>query len=232
MGEQFRFSLRILNSLLVLFGAISIIVGGLSLHFACQNVDHGWPANSGVGVWAGALVSPNMEKNQWTLDISWLFFQQYIHDKHSPLGVRCWLPVVDLRSDQYFTNIASGNGLLLDGTKPLPKQLSMSLKLKECQCDRFSVIDCDDGLQNPQWPSLVQWYDVAYHYGDVIMGAMASQITSITIVCSNVYSGADQRKHQSFASLAFVWGIHRWPVNSPRKGPVTRKMFPFDDVII
>ena len=35
------------------------------------------------------------------------------------------------------------------------------------------------------------------HYSDVIMGAMASQITSLTIVCSTVYSGADQRKHQS-----------------------------------
>ena len=42
----------------------------------------------------------------------------------------------------------------------------------------------------------------------------------------------DQRKHQSSASLAFVWGIHRWPVNSPHKWPVTRKMFPFDDVIM
>ena len=46
-----------------------------------------------------------------------------------------------------------------------------------------------------------------------------------------VYSGADERKHQSSASLAFVLGIHRWPVNSPHKGPITRKMFPFDDVI-
>ena len=43
---------------------------------------------------------------------------------------------------------------------------------------------------------------------------------------------ADQRKHQSSASLAFVRGIHRWPVNSPHKWPVTRKMFPFDDVIV
>ena len=39
------------------------------------------------------------------------------------------------------------------------------------------------------------------------------------------HSGADQRKHQCSVSLAFVWGIHRWPVNSPHKGPVTRKMF-------
>ena len=69
-------------------------------------------------------------------------------------------------------------------------------------------------------------------YGDVIIIAMASQITSITIVYSIVYSGADQRKNQSFASLAFVRGIHRSPVNSPHKGPVMRKMFPFDDVIM
>ena len=52
------------------------------------------------------------------------------------------------------------------------------------------------------------------------------------IAYSTVYSGADQRKHQSSASLAFVRGIHRWPVNSPHNGPVTRKMFPFDDVIM
>ena len=56
------------------------------------------------------------------------------------------------------------------------------------------------------------------------MGAMTSQITSLTIVYSTVYSGADQRKHQSSASLAFVRELH--------KGPVTWKMFPFDDVIM
>ena len=73
---------------------------------------------------------------------------------------------------------------------------------------------------------------VLCHYNDVIAGAMASQITRLTNVYSTVYSGADQGKHQSSASRAFVWGINRWPVNSPDKGPVTRKMFPFDDVII
>ena len=70
------------------------------------------------------------------------------------------------------------------------------------------------------------------HYSDVRMGTIASQITSLTTVYSTVYSDADQRKHQSSASLAFVWGIHRGPVNSPHKGPVTRKMFPFDDIIM
>ena len=71
-----------------------------------------------------------------------------------------------------------------------------------------------------------------YHYNDVIMCAMASQITSLTIVYSTVYSGTDQRKHQSFAPLAFVRGIHRWPVNSPYKWPVTLKLFSFDNVIM
>ena len=62
--------------------------------------------------------------------------------------------------------------------------------------------------------------------------AIASQITGVSIVYSTVCSGADQRKQQSSASLSFVRGIHRWPVNSRYKGPVTRKMFPIDDVIM
>ena len=61
------------------------------------------------------------------------------------------------------------------------------------------------------------------------MGAMASQITGVSIVYSTVCSGADQTKHQSSGSLVFCGGF---PVNSPHKGTVTRKMFPFDDVIL
>ena len=64
-------------------------------------------------------------------------------------------------------------------------------------------------------PNPYNWTD---HYSDV-------QITSVSIVCSNVSSGADQRKHRNFASLGFVRGIHRWPVVSPHNGPVTRKCF-------
>ena len=64
------------------------------------------------------------------------------------------------------------------------------------------------------------------------MSAMSSPICSFTMVYSTVYSSADQRKHQSSVSLAFVRGIHRWPANSPHKRPVTRKLFPFDDVIM
>ena len=70
------------------------------------------------------------------------------------------------------------------------------------------------------------------HYDDVIMTMLASQITSLTVVYSIVYSGVIQRKHQSSASLAFLREIHRGPVNFPHKWPVTRKMFPFDDVIM
>ena len=68
-------------------------------------------------------------------------------------------------------------------------------------------------------------------YSDVIMGTMVSQNQSHDRL-SIVYSGADQRKHQSSASLAFVPGINRWPANYPHKWPVKQKMFPFDDVIM
>ena len=81
-----------------------------------------------------------------------------------------------------------------------------------------------------QWTCVVEivWES---HYNDVILSAMAPQITSLTIVYSIVYSRRRWKKHQSSSSLAFVRGIHRWPVNSPHKGPVTGKMFPLDDVI-
>ena len=64
------------------------------------------------------------------------------------------------------------------------------------------------------------------YYSDVMMSAMASQITGVSIVCLTVCWGAYQRKHQSSASLAFV------RVDSPHQGPVMRKMYPFHDVII
>ena len=76
------------------------------------------------------------------------------------------------------------------------------------------------------------WHHHNNHYIDVIISMIVSQITSLTIVHSTVYSGADQRKHQSSMSLAFVRGIHWGPVNSSHKGPVTWKMFPFDYVIM
>ena len=100
-----------------------------------------------------------------------------------------------------------------------------------------SPVDGDSRLLE----ALMPWYgpnydidmgDIISYYIDVIMNAMASQINGVSIVYLTVCSGTDQRKCQSPALLAFVRGIHRWPVNSPHKGQVTRKMFPFDDVIM
>ena len=93
---------------------------------------------------------------------------------------------------------------------------------------------------NFQYVSLASIYGLSYmgcelimrHHSDVVMSAMASQITGVSIVYSTVCSGADQRKQQSSASLDTVRGIPRWPVNSPHKGSVTLKMFPFDDIIM
>ena len=79
------------------------------------------------------------------------------------------------------------------------------------------------------WSTLVEVMACCH---DVIMGAITSQITNLMIVYSTVYSDADQKKHQSFVSLAFVRGIQRGLVNSPHKWPVTRKMFPFHNVIM
>ena len=84
--------------------------------------------------------------------------------------------------------------------------------IRECEC-----------------PSILHYLG---HHNDVIMSAMPSQITGVWIVCWTICSRAEYRKHQSCASLAYTWGIHRWPVYSPHKRPVTREMFLFDDVIM
>ena len=70
------------------------------------------------------------------------------------------------------------------------------------------------------------------YYNDAIMSAMASQIIGVSNVCSTFCSVVNQRKHPISASLTFVRGIHRSPVDSPHKGTVTRKTFPFNNVII
>ena len=95
------------------------------------------------------------------------------------------------------------------------------------------------------WYGSIVWYDKAY--ADMGQNSILNYCITLTsqwvrwclkspasrlFTQPTVYSGADQRKHQSSASLAFVRGIHRWPVNSPHEGPVTQKMFPFDDVIM
>ena len=93
---------------------------------------------------------------------------------------------------------------------------------------------CDCALYTTRGEYMMTSWHIHFfcHYSDVIMGTMASQLTSLAIVYLTVYSGTDERKHQSSASLAFVRGIRWGPVNSPHKWPVTRKMFPFDHVIM
>ena len=112
--------------------------------------------------------------------------------------------------------------------RPLTFDLNQFNQRNECKylCIIVYSIACIL-LCNRKIPSKSKCHRTLQHYSDVIMGTMASQIVSVSIACSAFYSGADQWKHQSSASLAF----HRWPVNSPRKEPETRKMFPFDDVI-
>ena len=91
------------------------------------------------------------------------------------------------------------------GSKPLAESMMI-------QCiDEYGDIDlgqhwlryCLDAWRHQP----ITW--MTAHYSDVIMGTIAYQITSLTVVYSTVYSDADQRKQQSSASLAFVWGIHR-----------------------
>ena len=67
--------------------------------------------------------------------------------------------------------------------------------------------------------------ELVWACSDVIISAMASQSTGVSIVYSTVCAGADQRKHQRSASPAFMRGINRWPGNSPHKGLVRRKCF-------
>ena len=88
-------------------------------------------------------------------------------------------------------------------------------------------IGSDNGLA-PNRSQAIVW--PSDHYSDLIMSMMASQIIDVSTVCSAVCSDADQRKYQSSYLLTVVRGIHWRPVDSPHKGPSTRKMFPFDDV--
>ena len=78
----------------------------------------------------------------------------------------------------------------------------------------FNLSKSEQTVKLPWFETLTLLSDVMVsHYCDVIMGVIASQITSLAIVFSTVYSDADQRKHQSSASLAFVRGIHWGPGN-------------------
>ena len=135
---------------------------------------------------------------------------------------------IKFTSHGHYTNFSGWdiNGLLQDCSNSIAIWSSTTFSNTRNVKHNYHIFTCFPSLCfvsfKSSWP----------HYHDVTMDSIASQITSLTIVYSAVYSAADQRKHQSSASLAFVRGIHRGPVNSPHKGPVTRKMFPFDDVIM
>ena len=74
---------------------------------------------------------------------------------------------------------------------------------------QLTSLGSNNGLVPKGWQAIIWTNDDLVHYNDVIMTKMASQITRLAVVYSTVYSDADRRKHQSSASLAFVWGIHR-----------------------
>ena len=124
---------------------------------------------------------------------------------------------------KHITELISGNKSYKRGGRC--RQVSLYCRVCVCVHARFLcwLVSC--------FVWCIYMVHTVRHYDDVIISLMASQITSLTIVYSTSYSGVDQRKHQSSASLAFVRGIHRGPVNSPHKRSVMRKMFPFDDVI-
>ena len=103
-------------------------------------------------------------------------------------------------------------------------RVSSILSRSQCVNTTNKIDQCQTTKQNKT--GTVYIFIGIEHYSDLTMGEIASKITNFTIIYSTVYSDADQRKHQIFASLAFV------PVNSPHKRPVTRKIFPFDDVIM
>ena len=128
---------------------------------------------------------------------------------------RCWLPEIQFASQQLAT-LSEDNSVVRSSYHNNENPYMWQESLCGCTGDQ-------------KRPHGLFW---GSHYCDVIMGAMASQITSLTIAYSSVCSRPDQRKPQNSASLVFVRGIHRWPLKSPPKGPGTRKMFPFDDVIM
>ena len=104
----------------------------------------------------------------------------------------------------------------------------------QSQCVNRFRWNFQDGSEIIQVTSVPMGMDhhLDLHYNNAIMSAMVFQIIDVLIFFSTVCSGADQRKHQNSTSLAFVRGIHRWPVDSSHKGPVARQMYPFDDVIM
>ena len=113
------------------------------------------------------------------------------------------------------------------GPKELGRRNDMSVPLKTSFRNAIKSILVRISMRGGR-----PWNYIDILYSDVTMDPLASKITSVSIVYSTVCPGADQRKHQSPASLTFVRGIHWWLVYFPNKGPVTQKVYPLHDVII
>ena len=144
---------------------------------------------------------------------------------HPEQGIEKWGDFAMICDVQYL----HGMPTLLVFLKTFPYDMEVSLTFPKLNWKWFqSRVELFKG-----WGGMkLNFQCYRFHYCDVIMRAMAFQTTDVSIVYSIVWSGVDQRKHQSSASLAFVRRIHWWPVKSPHKGSVTCKMFPFDDVIM
>ena len=163
---------------------------------------------------------PHLVECDWLL----IYRDPLLHDIAPHLlnkVIKC-VPVLELTKDAPVTR------KYREWTVLTKRKITQSIRRPLCWLEAFQL----PTYLITGWSEIWDVHWIKMHYGDVIMGAIASQITSLTIVYSTVYSDADERKHQNSASLAFVRGIHRRPVNSPHKWPVTRKMFPLDDVIM
>ena len=151
-----------------------------------------------------------------------------------PLSKQCWVIVNWTLRNKLQWSFNPNIKLLIQENVPENIVCEMAAILSRFQC----VKECALYITVCNVASILVWtrahfvndvllvIQMRLHYSDVIMTTIVSQIADVSTVC------ADQRKYQSSASLAFVRGIHRLPVNSQHKGPVTRKMFPFDDVIV
>ena len=195
------------------------------------------PVRSQVIIWTNddSIINWNPGNTlQWNLNENTkIIFRENVVCKLSPILFR---PQYCTR--RYTTTSWLGNTFRITGLVPVDPPHNLSVMR---DFDIFFIVSLKTLLRKY---SICRWSEApwsschvtvlqavmvrVFPYGDVIMGTVASQITSLTIVYSIVYSGADERKHQSFASLAFVRGIHR----GPHKWPVTRKIFPFEDVIM
>ena len=130
-----------------------------------------------------------------------------------------------------------GKGLKISNLTSHP-HLPGANELNEFENYDFEIAAIFPSANESRAQELIKW-NVSHfviirgHYSDVIMGGRDSisdhQPHDCLLKC---LFRRRSKKTSKLASLAFVQGIHRGPVNSPHKWPVTRKMFPFDDVIM